>query len=206
MRDRDEEIVRIVANTVRVLSLQQVAREWWSDTRWGRSRAKRTVEELAVEDLLHVRRVLSRPIELLKAPLLRWQHGDQEPDFESLARQLHGRAKQPARMVKIIFATPRSVALFSRHGLPTIKLTQMTHDLHVSEVFLHYRRRGETNAWRSEDQLPADWPIRERPDAVLCDVNGDIVHAVEYGGDYPAERLAELHDGLSWAGLSYEIW
>jgi len=204
--DRDEEIVRVLASSVRVMSLEQVAREWWSDTRWGRSRAKRTLEELAVEKLLHLRRVLSRPIEPLSAPLIVWRPGDVEPDFDALASKLHRRAMKPAHMTTIVFAARRSVALFSPGAMPTIKLTQMTHDLQVSEVFLHYRRRGQKTAWLSEDHLPANWPLRGQPDAVLCDSEGDIVQGVEYGGDYPARRLIELHCGFSEIELSYEIW
>jgi len=83
----------------------------------------------------------------------------------------------------------------------------MTHDLNVAELFLHYRREGLPNhRWTSEDRLPRDWPIPERPDAVVRDDAGEIIRAVEYGGDYPASRLAELHAGLSRIGLSYEVW
>ena len=109
---RDEEIVRIVARAVRMLTVQQVAREWWTDTRWGRSRALRTMHELAVENLLHVRRVLSRPIEQLEAPLLGWQIHNPVPDFKALSVRLHRRAMKSARMVTIVFATRRSVSLF----------------------------------------------------------------------------------------------
>ena len=203
---RDEEVVRIVSSAVRMLGVHQVAREWWSDTRWGRSRAMRTLHELAVEDLLHVRRVLSRPIEQLKAPLLRWQTQDPTPDFEALSSWLHRRAMKSASMITIVFATRRSVSLFGGDRMPTIKLTQMTHDLHVSEVFLRFRRAGRQDEWCSEDQLSAEWPIRERPDAVLVDDAGDIVRALEYGGDYSPHRLAELHSGFSGVGLNYEIW
>ena len=203
---RDEEIVRIVAKDVRMLAMQQVAREWWTDTRWGRSRAMRTLHELAVEDLLHVRRVLSRPLEQLEAPLLAWEIGDRVPDFDALSSQLHRRAMKSASMVTIVFATRRSVSLFGGDRMPTIKLTQMTHDLHVSEVFLRYRRMGQRKQWCSEDQLPAGWPIRERPDAVLLNDGGEIARAIEYGGDYSSQRLAELHIGFSNVGLNYEIW
>jgi len=54
--------------------------------------------------------------------------------------------------------------------------------------------------------LPRDWPIKQRPDALLQSEEGDFVRAVEYGGDYPASRLMELHTGLSSIGLAYEIW
>ena len=60
--------------------------------------------------------------------------------------------------------------------------------------------------WVSEDVLPETWPIRQRPDALLVDDAGQYVRAVEYGGDYPEERLIDLHLGLSSIPLSYEIW
>jgi hypothetical protein len=83
----------------------------------------------------------------------------------------------------------------------------MTHDLSVSELYLHYRKRGlPGRCWTSEARLGRDWPIKERPDAVLRDEAGAIVRALEYGGDYTARRLAELHSGLSSIGLPYEIW
>ena len=206
MTNRDEEIIRILSNAVRALSLEQVARTWWTNSRWGRSRAKKTLEELSIEDLLHVRRVLSRPILERSEPIATWQLDAEVPDFKSLVTHLHLRAATPAKMLTIAFASHKSIALFSRRRMTTIKLTQMTHDLHVSEVFLHYRKQGLASAWLSEDQLPVEWPIRERPDAVLLGKNQTIVHAIEYGGDYPVERLQELHHGLASAGLSYEIW
>ena len=69
-----------------------------------------------------------------------------------------------------------------------------------------HRHRGQQRAWLIEDQLPSDWPLGVRPDAVLCDESGEIMRAVEYGGDYPVSRLTELHDEFSEFQLSYEIW
>lgn len=206
MNDRDTEILRTLANSVRAMSLDQVARAWWSDTRWGRSRAKKTLVELVDHDLVHVQRVLSRPSEQLSQPLTIWRPGDIEPAFDDLAHLLHRRARRCAKMVPVVFAARRTVDIFGSGAVPTIKLTQMTHDLQVTEVFLHYWRRGNVKSWVSEDNLPPDWPIRQRPDALLRDAKGVIVHAVEYGGDYPVERLVKLHEGLSRAELSYEIW
>ena len=82
---------------------------------------------------------------------------------------------KPTKMVTVVFAARKAVAVFA--AAPTVKLTQMTHDLHVSEVS-HYRRQGRMKFWLNEDHLPLDWPIRQRPDAILRDENGKIVHAV----------------------------
>ena len=110
-------------------------------------------------------------------------------------------------MTSFVFASPRSIVLFGQGHAPSVKLTQMTHDLHVSEVYLHYRVNGlSSRHWTSEDRLPRDWPLRERPDATLMDEEGHPYRAVEYGGNYPPTRLAELHEGLSSIELAYEIW
>ena len=206
MKQREEDILNVLANRIRLLSIKQVARVWWSDTPWGRSRARKLLCKLADGDLICIRDVLSRPVIELKAPLIVWMQGDGEPTFIELASELHKRAMSSAESMPVVFATPKSIALLGGGRLPSIKLTQTTHDLHVSEVFLHYHGRGRAAHWISEDRLPRDWPIRERPDAVLCNDQGEIVHGVEYGGDYLPERLQELHVGLSRAGLNYEIW
>ena len=110
-------------------------------------------------------------------------------------------------MMSFVFASPRTIVLFGQGRAPSVKLTQMTHDLHVSEVYLRYRTDGlSSRHWLSEDRLPREWPLRERPDAVLSDDEGRVHRAVEYGGNYPPKRLAELHAALSSIELAYEIW
>lgn len=207
MRPHEQQIVRRLADTVRVLSLTQAARTWWSESRWGQTRAKASLASLADGGWLTMQRVLSRPIVNMETPLVDWKRGDRQPDFKVIAKALHRRAMADSKLTTVVFATRRAVALFGTGPLPTIKLTQMTHDLNVSELFLHYHRQGlPAGEWLSEDRLPCDWPIQQRPDAVLRDENGNYKRAVEYGGDYPVSRLAELHTGFSRIGLDYEIW
>lgn len=112
-----------------------------------------------------------------------------------------------AKPVKVVFAAARAATLFCTGRAPSVKLTQMTHDLNVGELYLHYLRSGlPGDRWMSEDRLPRDWPIKARPDALVRNEAGEIVRALEYGGDYPVSRLAELHQGLSSINLAYEIW
>lgn len=88
-----------------------------------------------------------------------------------------------------------------------IKLTQMTHDLHVGEVLLSYRRRGyDLRRWVGEDYFPATWPLRERPDALLIDERGRFSRVIEYGGDYSVDRLLKSHQAAARVDLAYEIW
>ena len=207
MTPYEEQILRALANDVRVLSLAQVARTWWTNTRWGHSRAKAAMAELERNGWLQIHRSLARPVTELQQPLMSWATGEDEPDFWHLSRVLHKRAMQDASMTSFVFASPRSIVLFGQGRAPSVKLTQMTHDLHVSEVYLRYRTDGlSSRHWLSEDRLPREWPLRERPDAVLSDDEGRVHRAVEYGGNYPPKRLAALHAALSSIELAYEIW
>lgn len=199
--------MRVLTERVRVLTIPQIAATWWSETRWGRGRARAAMNSLADKGWLHVQDALSRPIQSYDAPLVAWRREDNCPDFTAVARSLHRRAMADAKPVKVVFATSRATTLFSSGRAPSVKLTQMTHDLNVAEVFLHYLRKGlPVDRWTSEDRLPLDWPIKQRPDALLRNEADEIDRAVEYGGDYPVSRLTELHDGLSSVPLAYEIW
>ena len=207
MKRHEEQILRALANDVRVFSLRQVARIWWSDTRWGRNRARTAMKELDANGWLQIDRALARPLTELGSPLVTWSPNAEPPDFWALSRTLHRRANQAASMTTIVFANARAVAWFARGRAPSVKLTQMTHDLHVAELYLHYRTNGlSARNWVSEDRLPREWPLRQRPDATLTDDRGRIYRAVEYGGDYPPQRLLELHEGMASIELSYEIW
>ena len=187
--------------------LGQIASTWWTDTRWGRRRATVAMNRLANEGWVDVRKVLTRPIQSFASPLIQWRPGQGRPDFAAASRSLRRRAVADATSVTIVLAARRAVTLFGSGRAPVVKLTQMTHDLNVAALYLHFRRAGlPGGCWVSEDRLPRDWPLRERPDALLRDEAGALVRAVEYGGDYPSSRLAHLHAGLSSIGLGYEIW
>jgi hypothetical protein len=209
MRPREKEILMVLTNCVRAMTLQQLSRTWWTETPWGLARTRAVVHEMASAGWLEVRDVLSRPVRPLEKPLITWTPSDDVPDFTDLSKNLHSRAMVPAETVSVVFSTKKSVSLLGRGTLPPVKLTQMTHDLNVSEVFLAYRLREMEDEWVGEDQFPHWWPIGQRPDAVLRQADGTIHRAIEYGGDYSPERLAALHGGLAGCfgtGLCYEIW
>jgi len=207
VNSHEQHIVRVLAERVRVFTVGQIAATWWTDTRWGRSRASAAMRSLADEGWLHVQQALSRPIQLFDTPLVAWRPGEGRPELAAVARSLHRRAMVDAKPVNVAFATTRAATLFCSGRAPSVTLTQMTHDLNVAELFLHYLRSGlPEDRWMSEDRLPRDWPIKARPDALVRNVTGEIVRALEYGGDYPESRLAELHQGLSSIHLAYEIW
>ena len=207
MTPREKEIVKVLADSVRVLSIDQVASAWWSETRWGRSRAKSALSGLVHEGWLHVQQALSRPVLQLTAPIVEWRPEQIQPDLNAAALKLHRRAMTHAIPQTVYYASSKAVCLFGSGRAPTIKLTQMTHDLHVSEVYLHYRTQERAaEDWVSEDRLPRDWLVKVRPDAAIRDHEGSIARAVEYGGDYPVSRLIEIHEQLASVGIGYELW
>ncbi len=207
MTGREAAIVRALAEQVRVMTVEQIAGTWWTPTRWGRGRSAAALRRLASEGWLHLQTALARPIQPLGGPLIAWRPGQRRPDLPSVARRLHRRARAEARPVEVVCAAPRGVIRFASGRAPSTKSAQLTHDLHVSEVYLHYRRRGlPEGGWASEDRLPPEWPLRQRPDALLHNAAREWIRAIEYGGDYPAARLRELHEGFARIGLAYEIW
>lgn len=207
MKAHHREIVSTLAESVRAMTLEQISTQWWTNTRWGKSRAKKSLQALEGSGWIHLQKALFRKIHPPKVPLIEWGPGDAQPALADIARALHRRAVSDAKFATVAYAARRAVVLFGSGPAPSIKLTQLTHDLNVSEVYLRvFRFREDGTRWVSEDRLPGDWPMRERPDAVLVDAAGKTVQAIEYGGDYPVSRLQELHVGFAKANLGYQLW
>lgn len=209
MTPREKEITAVLCNSIRVMSIFQIAQTWWSLTPWGISRTKSVIKKMSDEGWLKLQQAVSRPVTALERPLVVWSPGATQANFTRLSRRLHTRASEPAEIISVVFATEKANRIFGVGKLATVKLTQMTHDLHVTEIYLNYRRRGLAERWIGEDRFPGWWPIDVRPDAALQNRLGGLTRAIEYGGDYSSERLHELHTALSGfggVGLSYEIW
>ncbi len=208
MNDFERELLCCLANCVRYMTLEQVARGWFQGQVTALVQARRRLLRLARSGWISQHRVLARPIQRLQRPLVTWQSRGAVADFAVLANFLRRRARQRAQLTRIARATLRTRIFWgdARTG-PQVKLTQTTHDLHVAEIFLQYRQRGgELCGWCNEDQIPRSWPFRVRPDALLIDDEGTWLRAIEYGGDYSAARLHRFHQELSRWPLAYEIW
>lgn len=209
MNLREKDILYILSWHVRVLSLEQIARGWWRGKATARRRANDFLKARSQSGWLHVRELISRPTASLEAPLVTWEPGQQRPDLKELSGLLIRRAGTSPKKIKVVTATRKTRQLFGVAGAAhRPKLTQLSHDLFVSEVFLRYDADGLDidRQWVSEDYLPKDWPVRSRPDALIRDQEGEINRAVEYGGAYTLRRLATLHGALESIPLAYEIW
>ena len=176
-------------------------------TRYGGRRE--SARRLAAGGWLECYEILARPLRPLNAPLFGWVHGEAPPDFYGLSSLLHRRAACVPVVTTVVRASAKARWLFGVGGNGVrIKLTQATHDLQVAEIYLRYAEQGlpKSKHWVHEDFLPGSWRLRQRPDAVVTDSDGEIVRAIEYGGDYSARRLFEFHRALSNLAIPYEIW
>jgi hypothetical protein len=204
----EREILVVLANHLRVVSIAQMARIWWAGLRTGTQRARASMKSLDRNGWVKFCQVLSRPVEPLKTPIVSWGQGAKTPDFGEVSRFLRRRSHRPAYATPVVTAARKTRALFGKGDTRSLKLTQVTHDLHVAEIYFRYWETGYavSRYWVSEDYLPKPWGVRERPDAILQDGEGNILRALDYGGNYTPGRLAKLHDGLAYLAIPYEIW
>ena len=159
MNALEEEILISLAWHVRVLSVEQLARAWWSGLATGERLASKFVKAWSTTDWLHVRYVLSRKSTPLAEPLEVWHPEAPVPDFAELSRLLHRRARTPTRKFRIVTASRKCRELFGVvGGAHRPKLTQLSHELFVAEATAN---EGPTiKRWRPRAQGRA-FPINK---------------------------------------------
>ena len=105
-------------------------------------------------------------------------------------------------------ASRRSANHYGGFGGPLKDRFHATHDVHVGELYLRLLRRSseQAEAWLSEEFLKRPGQVGFVPDAMLRDVGGRDVLAIEFAGVYPPSRLQQIHEDCSRRALPYEIW
>src|SRR5262249_41145157 len=95
---RDLEILEALTKRVRVFSLQQIARTWWSGSANSGRVAENRLRILAAEDLLQIERAPAHPELEFEEPAASWCPGEPPPNFDSLSYHLQTRWRShPAR-------------------------------------------------------------------------------------------------------------
>jgi len=206
---RDEAILQALAIKVRYFSLAQIAHQWWPDTKQPEVLAQRGLRPMVVEGLLERLTRMTAPMLDLSEPILVWALGQHDPNFGAISWQLQHRWPQaPIAPTTIYRNTARANLLYGGpDDSKAVKIDQVTHDVHVSAVYLHFLRHRpeEAELWVGEDLRPRSGFRLKDPDAILERSDGSI-HVVEFGGKYDTDRFRAFHEDCATRGRSYELW
>lgn len=198
------EIVELLTHRVRIFTLPQIA----AACRATRADAEALVGELVSDGLVERRSVLARPVLPLTAPVVRWTPGGEPPDFGKAAYRLKSRWTAPVQPTEIAIAAKRAKKLLGGClGGRWPRTSEVTHDIHVAELFFWHIRQGffEAAEWVPEARLYAEGRGRggRLPDAVMRR-GGVEVRIIEFGGSYGKAKLADFHREMN--RMPYEIW
>lgn len=201
---RDEDLILGLTGRFRLITPPLVARLWDSSEAYVRRR----LGKLGDAGLLAASRVLAAPMLDLDEPILRWNHGEPEPDFGRASYRLKARWIEPSRMTTVYLPTRRAVHLFGGAGGRFDYPLQATHDLHVTALYVRLAAGDPEQAtrWRGEETLRLGRKQGKICDALLVDAREKPALAVEFGGSYRTDRVRAFHRAMNHRRLRYEIW
>lgn len=203
---RDREILGVLTSKIRVVSISQVGRLWFSGTANPARNAARRIAELAAAGWLRQLTVRVRPTPDLSRPIVVWGAGDPAPSFGSLATILANRWNNPLVATLITHASRAAVVRLGGGSMHPPRRSEVSHDLAVAEVYFHYLRAAPKSLWLSESRLlELGFGDRARLPDAMVETNG-VRTAIEVGGVYTARKLAAFHEFCRSSGLRYELW
>lgn len=206
---RDQKLLRSLVRQIRFATLEQIARGWWPANDVALANVSRRLRKLEKSGWIVSAAYLARPLLSLDGPLVNWQPGDDNPRYQKVSTSLRRRWKQPAKRIRIYAASKHAKCAFVGQDRRAVKnFCQVSHDLHVTEVFLRYLTTEPAVAsfWLGEDEIAPSRRHQVLPDAMLVNQAGQAIRAIEFGGSYSAERIREFHQDCAKRGLPYEVW
>jgi len=210
LTSRDMEIFDALSLRVRMLSLLQIARTWWSSSETPQPVARERLDRLVREGWLCRTRALVQQLSPFAAPQVVWSSGQWVPEFGPISWQLRRRWSAPASIITVYLATSRTARRFAgRRREHIARPFQMAHDLGTAEMFLAVRRQRPelVRRWIDEDRLAPFRRGQKLPDAVIAAApSAPIERVLEFGAGYSKQRLAAFHRDNEARGLPYEIW
>lgn len=208
--ERNESILDALALRIHVLSLDQIARTWFGEQARPAEGARRLMERLVKSGLAAAKREYSYPMLPLTGPILAWNPGQAEPDLGAIAYALQSRwPDTPSRIVEVYTSTPQLANRLGGFDGRLRHRDQVTHDLHVSEIYLRLYQTNPDLAcqWMGEELRKSGQEYGEKlPDAVIADESGHPVRAIEFGGRYPKKRVQAFFEHCVQRNLAFELW
>jgi hypothetical protein len=210
---RDTGILEALTLKIRLLCVEQAAATWWPGVRSGVSQARARLDGLVAAGTLARHEVFCHPLLPLEAPVLVWRPGEPQPTedvFGAVAYRLKTRwpDEPPARTV-VYTATPKLANRLGGFNGRMRHRDQVTHDLHVTQLYLEFLRRDPEAArrWRGEELGKSEQGYGEKlPDAVLVDDAGRPCLAIEFGGRYSKGRVRDFYLHCAGRGIGFDLW
>ena len=199
------DLLELLTKKVRLVSTRQVAREFFSHCKHPIAAANRQIERLEKIGILQTERAMCHTVMALAGPVFEFEPGGDIPDFNRVAWQLQSRWKEPLLNTSVAFATKKAMAAFGGVcGGRSPRPGEITHDIHVAEVFFRFSRERPdwADAWVSEDVLRKEGRIGEIPDSVIHLSDNDVI--IDFGGSYSAAKLKRMHG--AFCHTRYQIW
>ena len=197
MNERDRLTMHNLAIAVRFLSVRQVAR--LRDC--SHQTAFRLAKRLVTKGWARRIRLLAQPIEIF-APLAKWKPGFAKPNAAVISKAANSRYRNvPMQEVEAVTATNRTLQHFGLDSRTPLKRFQQTHDLGLSETFVHFWRRWPRlthRCWIGEDCYRGSRGRGEKvEDAQLrSPQTGETLLVVEFTGKYKATRVTDFIDDV----------
>lgn len=207
LTERDLAILDAVTRRVKVLSLAQAACTWWKGPDSIRNARKR-VRFLANAGYVCLISLLANDEVTLSGPLAVWWPGLGAPDFSSLVTETQSRWDSPVRTTRCVVGTQLAAA---RTGgvARWPRLSEATHDLHLSQVYLHKLRTDPKAArhWCGEACLMGiSAAVPDKVPDALVRLAGRCTAIEMIGASYNAAKLQSFHDYCVRNAFSYEMW
>ncbi len=207
---RDAELLTILCGSVRMASLDQIARACWGASKYHVTACRRRLARLTNHGMIAATQAVILDVTMLHQPLMTWRPGDRMPNLAGVAWNLRRRWMAGYRPATIYYPTMAGTRRFGGVRSGRIKRPfQVAHDIGVTEMYLAVRRQRPRvlSLWIGEDQLA---PYRRRqklPDAILATSPASKpLLILEFGGRYDKRRLIAFHEDAFQRGVPYEIW
>lgn len=147
------------------------------------------------------------------APMYSWSPGLPKPSFNAIAWRLAKRWQDArSRRLTLYWATEVAARLCAGTSRYSQHRSQVEHDLGVASVLvrLHETDPEAADHWLGEDILRRGHELDRRllakiPDAAIVQ-DALAVKFVEFGGQYPADRVRRFHDHCRLRNIPYELW
>lgn len=204
LSDPNREVLRLLTHHVRIASLEQLLTV---DVRLTR----RGLSQLVRAKLLRKRKLAVGVLKDVGSPLATWSPSRPVPQFGSVAwigrRRIRSLSSQ---VTDLYWATRKATRLVGGCGNRLRQPWQVQHDLGVTAVYLQLRRHTPEVAkrWLGEDLYRREHRQRRGEkiaDGFILNGIGNVERAIEFVGDYDAQRLESFHDYWSARRTPYEL-